>query len=165
MTVKTRNVLCILALLLCLCAPAYCSEYIITESQVVTLEQELAKLSASREKSLTELQKLKSELVTARSELIIAKEQLSLLRDELSELQKLSLTQETALSDAEQYCERLEKTQSKKAMSEYSLKLDKETISGAGFGRHFRTGNNYIGVRAEYDWHDNRFAFWVSTMM
>ena len=165
MTAKTRNVLCILALLLCLCAPAYCSEYIITESQVVTLEQELAKLSASREKSLTELQKLKSELVTAKSELIIAKEQLSLLRDELSELQKLSLTQETALSDAEQYCEKLEKTQSKKAMSEYGLKVDKNVVQGASFGRYFRVGSSYVGARADYDWQDNRFAFWVSTMM
>ena len=165
MTAKTRNVLCILALLLCLSCPAYCAEYIITENQITVLEQELGKLSASREKSLTELQKLKSELATARSELTIAKEQLKMLRQELTDLETLSHKQETALSDADLYCKKLEKNQSKKAMTEYSLKVDKDFVHGAGLGRFWRVGNSYIGIRGGYDWQEKKFDFWASSML
>lgn len=165
MTAKTKNVLCILALLLCLCCPAQCAEYIITENQITAMEQELRKLSASREKSLTELAELKSELATARSELTIAKEQLMTLRKELIELEKLSHEQETALTDADLYCRKLEKTQSKKAMTEYSIKVEKNFLQGAGLGRFWRVGNNYIGARCGYDWQENKFDFWVSAML
>lgn len=165
MSAKIRSALCILALSLCLCVPAYCAEYIITDTQIEAMEQELGKLSESREKSLIELQKLKSELATARSELTIAKEQLRTLRKELTELEISSRKQETALSDADLYLKKLERTQSKKAMTEYSLKLDREVINGAGLGRYWRIDNSYLGARCSYDWTENKVDLWVGVML
>ena len=50
-------------------------------------------------------------------------------------------------------------------MSEYSLKVEKNLVQGASFGRYFRIGNSYIGARADYDWDNDKFAFWISTIM
>lgn len=137
------------------------------ERQDRRLDKHSERLDEINRLSLAELQTLKAQLAASQQALTEARKQSEQLQAQLAALKVTSQNQEALLQNAEKSSKALEKTQAKKALSEYAVLIDDfNGIAGVAYGRYFRIGESsrYIGARASYNWDDNKFGLWVSVL-
>lgn len=142
--------------------PAICSAepvYQITEAELTTLEQNSNRQLAISSQLAKELQIAKERLKVSDQELTEAKLQKELLQKQLTELEASSKNQEN-----------LQKEILKSlppsvpgVLREVGMKIDVDHyVTGISYGVSRRIGENYIGLRGEYDWKDKQADVWVT---
>lgn len=142
--------------------PATCSAepvYLITETELMTLEQ-----NSNRQLAISS--QLAAELETAREQLRVSEQESSEAKLQIDQLQK----QLTDVLNSSKNQENLQKEILKslppsapEVRREIGLKIDvDDCVRGASFGVSRRIGSNYIGLRGEYDWKDNKAGVWVT---
>lgn len=142
--------------------PATCSAepaYMITESELATLEQNSTRQLEISSQLAVELQTAREQLIVSDQELTEAKLQKELLQKQLTELETLSKNQENLqkeiLKSLPPYAPGV--------LREIGLKIDVDKyVRGASYGVSRRIGENYIGLRGEYDWKDKKAGVWVT---
>lgn len=142
--------------------PAICSAepvYMITETELVTLEQNSNRQLAISSQLAAELQTAKEQLKASDQELTEAKLQKELLQKQLNELEASSKKQENLQKEI------LKSLPPSAAgvLREVGLKIDVDRyVIGASYGVSRRIGENYIGLRGEYDWKDDKAGMWLT---
>ena len=142
--------------------PAICSAepvYQITEAELTTLEQNSNRQLAISSQLAKELQIAKERLKVSDQELTEAKLQKELLQKQLTELEASSKNQEN-----------LQKEILKSlppsvpgVLREVGMKIDVDHyVTGISYGVSRRIGENYIGLRGEYDWKDDKASMWLT---
>lgn len=141
--------------------------YQITAAQLAALEMKLQQLSELNNQSQADLVELRKQLSTSRAALSKAISQSGELKMQLNDLKKISEEQEKSLTKLKEYCEKLERKKAPLALNEYGLKLDEQDkINGLSLGRYWKLPNKafYLGLRGGYDWHDNKYSLWITTL-
>lgn len=154
--------LALLLLLQALLLPVICSAeqmYQITETELTELEQNSNRQLAISSQLAVELQTAREQLIVSDQELTEAKLQKELLQKQLTELETLSKNQENLqkeiLKSLPPYAPGV--------LREIGLKIDVDKyVRGASYGVSRRIGENYIGLRGEYDWEDKKAGVWVT---
>ncbi len=143
--------------------PAICSAtepvYQITEMELTELEQNSNRQLAISSQLAAELQIAKERLKVSDQELTEAKLQKELLQKQLTEQEALSKNQENLQKEI------LKSLPPSAAgvLREVGLKIDVDRyVTGASYGVSRRIGENYIGLRGEYDWQDKKAGVWLT---
>ena len=142
--------------------PAICSAtepvYQITEIELTELEQNSSRQLAISSQLAKELQIAKERLKVSDQELTEAKLQKELLKKQLTELEASSKNQENLQKEILKSLP----PSAPGVLREVGLKIDVDRyITGASYGVSRRIGENYIGLRGEYDWEDKKAGVWV----
>lgn len=154
--------LVLLLLLQALLLPVICSAepvYVITETELVTLEQNSNRQLEISSQLAQELQTAKKQLKASEKESTEAKLQKELLQKQLTEQEALSKNQENLQKEI------LKSLPPSAAgvLREVGLKIDVDRyVTGASYGVSRRIGENYIGLRGEYDWQDKKAGVWLT---
>ena len=143
--------------------PAICSAtesvYQITEMELTELEQNSKRQLAISSQLAAELQIAKERLKASDQELTEAKLQKELLQKQLTELEASSKNQENLQKEI------LKSLPPSAAgvLREVGLKINIDRyVTGASYGVSRRIGENYIGLRGEYDWKDKKAGVWLT---
>ena len=142
--------------------PAICSAepvYVITETELTTLEQNSSRQLELSSQLAKELQIAKERLKVSDQELTEAKLQKELLQKQLTELEASSKNQENLQKEILKSLP----PSAPGVLREVGLKIDVDRyITGASYGVSRRIGENYIGLRGEYDWKDDKAGIWLT---
>jgi hypothetical protein len=143
--------------------PAICSAtepvYQITEIELTELEQNSSRQLAISSQLAKELQIAKERLKVSDQELTEAKLQKELLKKQLTELEASSKNQENLQKEILKSLP----PSAPGVLREVGLKIDVDRyITGASYGVSHRIGENYIGLRGEYDWKDDKAGMWLT---
>lgn len=154
--------LALLLLLQALLLPVICSAepvYVITETELVTLEQNSNRQLELSSQLAKELQIAKERLKVSDQELTEAKLQKELLQKQLTELEASSKNQENLQKEILKSL----LPSAPGVLREVGLKIDVDRyITGASYGVSRRIGENYIGLRGEYNWKDKKAGVWLT---
>lgn len=142
--------------------PAICSAepaYMITEAELTTLEQNSNRQLAISSQLAAELQTVREQLRVSEQESTEAKKQIEQLQKQLTELEASSKNQENLQKE-------ILKSLPPSALGvlrEVGLKIDVDRyVTGASYGVSRRIGENYIGLRGEYNWKDKKAGVWLT---
>ena len=143
--------------------PAICSAtelvYQITETELTELEQNSNRQLELSSQLAKELQIAKERLKVSDQELTEAKLQKELLKKQLTELEASSKNQENLQKEILKSLP----PSAPGVLREVGLKIDVDRyVTGASYGVSRRIGENYIGLRGEYDWQDKKAGVWVT---
>lgn len=142
--------------------PAICSAepvYMIMETELVTLEQNSNRQLAISSQLTAELQIAKERLKVSDQELTEAKLQKELLKKQLTELEALSKNQENLQKEILKSLP----PSAPGVLREIGAKINVDHyVTGISYGVSRRIGENYIGLRGEYDWKDKKAGVWVT---
>ena len=142
--------------------PAICSAepvYVITETELTTLEQNSSRQLELSSQLAKELQIAKERLKVSDQELTEAKLQKELLQKQLTELEASSKNQENLQKEILKSLP----PSAPGVLREVGLKIDVDRyVTGASYGVSRRIGENYIGLRGEYDWKDDKASMWLT---
>ena len=154
--------LALLLLLQALLLPVICSAeqmYQITETELTELEQNSNRQLAISSQLAVELQTAREQLIVSDQELTEAKLQKELLKKPLTDLEALSKNQENLQKEILKSLP----PSAPGVLREVGLKIDVDRyVIGASYGVSRRIGENYIGLRGEYDWEDKKAGVWVT---
>ena len=142
--------------------PATCSAesaYMITETELMTLEQ-----NSNRQLAISS--QLAAELQTAREQLKVSDQESTEAKQRIAELQK----QLTDVLNSSKKQENLQKAILKSlppsepgVLREIGAKINVDHyVTGISYGVSRRIGENYIGLRGEYDWQDKKAGVWLT---
>ena len=142
--------------------PAICSAesvYLITETELMTLEQ-----NSNRQLAISS--QLAAELQTAREQLKVSDQESTEAKQRIAELQK----QLTDVLNSSKKQENLQKAILKSlppsepgVLREIGAKINVDHyVTGISYGVSRRIGENYIGLRGEYDWQDKKAGVWLT---
>lgn len=142
--------------------PAICSAesvYLITETELVTLEQNSKRqLEISRQLAV-ELQIAREQQTLSDQASTEAKLQKELLQKQLTELEASSKNQENLQKEILKSLP----PSAPGVLREVGLKIDVDRyVTGASYGVSRRIGENYIGLRGEYNWKDKKAGVWLT---
>lgn len=154
--------LALLLLLQALLLPVICSAeqmYQITEPELIALENNFSSLEQINKSSLEKSEKLQQELeISLNKQEQLEKECYRLESKLLISLEK-SENQEKLLAKAEKSLP----PSAPGVLREVGLKIDVDRyVIGASYGVSRRMGGNYIGLRGEYDWKDDKGSMWLT---
>ena len=142
--------------------PAICSAepvYVITETELTTMEQNSNRQLAISSQLAAELQIAKERLKVSDQELTEAKLQKELLQKQLTELETLSKNQENLQKEILKSLP----PSAPGVLREVGMKIDVDHyVTGISYGVSRRIGENYIGLRGEYNWKDKKAGVWLT---
>lgn len=142
--------------------PAICSAepvYMIMETELVTLEQNSNRQLEISSQLAKELQTAKEQLKASEKESTEAKLQKEQLQKQLIELEASSKNQENLQKEILKSLQ----PSAPEVLREVGLKIDVDRyVIGASYGVSRRMGGNYIGLRGEYDWKDDKASMWLT---
>ena len=142
--------------------PATCSAepaYMITESELVTLEQNSNRQLAISSQLAVELQTAREQLIVSDQELTEAKLQKELLQKQLTDVLNSSKKQENLQKEILKSLP----PSAPGVLREIGAKIDiDQYATGISYGVSRRIGENYIGLRGEYDWQDKKAGVWLT---
>lgn len=143
--------------------PAICSAtepvYQITEIELTELEQNSSRQLAISSQLAKELQIAKERLKVSDQELTEAKLQKELLKKQLTELEASSKNQENLQKEILKSLP----PSAPGVLREVGMKIDVDHyVTGISYGVSRRIGENYIGLRGEYDWKDDKASMWLT---
>lgn len=142
--------------------PATCSAesaYMITESELATLEQNSTRQLEISRKLALELQIAREQQTLSDQASTEAKLQKELLQKQLTELEASSKNQENLQKEILKSLP----PSAPGVLREVGLKIDVDRyVTGASYGVSRRIGENYIGLRGEYNWKDKKAGVWLT---
>ena len=142
--------------------PAICSAepvYMITETELTTLEKNSNRQLAISSQLAAELQTAREQLRVSEQESTEAKKQIEQLQKQLTELEASSKNQENLQKEILKSLP----PSAPGVLREVGLKIDVDRyVIGASYGVSRRIGENYIGLRGEYDWKDDKAGMWLT---
>ena len=142
--------------------PVTCSAepaYMITETELMTLEQNSIRQLEISSQLAVELQTAREQLIVSDQELTEAKLQKELLQKRLTDVLNSSKKQENLQKEILKSLP----PSAPGVLREIGAKINVDHyVTGISYGVSRRIGENYIGLRGEYDWQDKKAGVWLT---